>query len=173
MIKLNINKMELPVFDIIQATPFHIPLDIEETKNLYFEIPSVNGYFTFEAKYLKLIHDYFVLFSKVLFLELKEFESMNLKKKFLKELNVVMQNIKFKKAFIKIVREYFTGDFELDKLMDIANPMQFSYLMLFIHNIVENVKKNFLQVAGRMGNQMSATFSISSKAPSTKIEPRF
>jgi len=171
MIKLNINKMELPVFDVIRAVPFWIP--ITEKKNLYFEIPNTNSYFKFESKYLCLINKYFLLFSKVMFLELKEFESMDLKKQFLKELNVVMQNNKYKKDFIKIIQEYFTADFNMKNILDIINPIQLSYLMLFIHNIVENVKKNFMQARGRLGVQMSETFSISSKAPSTKIEPRF
>ena len=171
MIKLNINKMELPVFDVIQAAPFCIPL--KKNKNLYFEIPCVNAYFKFEAKYLKLIHKYFVLFGKVLFLELEDFASMDLKKEFLKELNAVMQNAKFQKDFIRIVKEYFTGDFNLRNILNVVSPMQFSYLMLFIHCIIENVKKNFSWAAKRLGIQMSATFSISSRPSSGKIEPRF
>ena len=171
MIKLNINEMELPVFDVIQATPFHIPL--KKKYNLYFEVPSVNMYFKFEAKYLKLIHNYFVLFSKVMFLELKEFKSMSLKKEFSKKFIPLMQHKKFKKEFGKIIIEYFKADFKLKKIFDIADPFHFSYIFLFIHSIVENVKKNFSQVAERLGVEMSETFSIFSKATSTKIEPRY
>ena len=171
MITIDINKMELPVLDVIQAVPIRIP--IKKDFNMYFDIPSVNKYFIFESKYLELIHKYLVLFSKVVFLELEDFSKIDLKKEFIKELKVVMQNMKFIKDFVKIIKEYFTADFDLSKTLDIVNPMQLSYLMLFIHNIVENVKKNWQQVDSRMSNQMSETFSISSKGTSGKIEPRF
>ena len=171
MITININKMELPVFDVIQAVPICIP--IKKDFNMYFEIPSVNKYFTFESKYLTMIHKYLVLFSKVVFLELEDFSSIDLKQEFIKELKVVMQNLKFTKDFVKIIKEYFTADFDLSETLNIVNPFQLSYLMLFIHNIVENVKKNWQQVDSRMSNQMSETFSTFSKPISEKIEPRF
>jgi len=171
MIKLDINNLELPVLDIVQATPFCIPL--KKNKNLYFEVPSVNKYFVFEAKYLKLILKYFLIFAHVNFLELKEFANIEFKKKMLKELDTVMRNIKFRKDFMKIITEYFTAYFKLKKVLDIADPFQLSYIFLFIHNIVENVKKNFVQVAGKMDHQISGIFSIFSRKISTKIEPRF
>jgi hypothetical protein len=147
MIKLNIKNLELPVFDIIQAAPFCIPLDKDH--NLYFKIPSVNEYFTFEAKYLTLIHKYFVLFSKVNFLESKDFKSLELKESFLKELKKVLQNESFKVDFRKIIIKYFTADFKIKKIMDIADPFQMGYLMLFIHKIVENVKSFFFTGGGK------------------------
>lgn len=151
MIKLNINKLELPVFDIVQATPFSIPL--KKDFNLYFEIPSVNEYFIFEAKYLKVIHDYLVLFSGVSFLELKDFKSLKVKEQFLEELKMAIQNEKFKKAFKKVIVEYFTANFEIKKIMDIANPFQLGYLIMFIHKIVENVKSFFFTGGGRSGSK--------------------
>jgi hypothetical protein len=169
MIKLNINKLELPVLDVVLATPILIPL--EKGRKLIFKIPSVKKYFIFEAKYLGLIATYFLLFSKVEFLELREFADMKLVEKMLKQLMVVMQNIKFRRKFVKILRKYFKSNFRIT--MNKINPMQLSYLFLFCHNIVENVKKNFLQVAKKMRGEMSETFSISSSDISTKIEPRF
>ena len=171
MIKLNINKLELPVLDVILATPILIPL--EKGKILHFKIPSVKNYFVFESKYLSLIANYFVLFSKIDFLTVKEFADMKLKEKMMKELMIVIQNKKFKKDFSKIIQEYFTGNFNLKKIYSVMNPLQFSYLFLFIHNIVENVKKNFQVVAKKVGVQMKEIFSTSLKSISTKIEPRF
>lgn len=150
MIKLNINKMELPVFDIIQATPFRIPL--KENFNLFFEVPSVDEYFTFEAKYLKAIHKHFILFAKVYFLELKEFKSLKLKEAFLKELKFAIQNEKFKKDLREIIVKYFTADFDINKIMSVANPFQIGYLVMFIHGIVENVKSFFFTGSEKDGS---------------------
>lgn len=171
MIKLNINELELPVLDIIQANPILIPL--HNNKNLIFEIPSVDKYFTFEAKYLKLIMKYFFMFQNVNFLELKEFKDKEVKKKFLKKLHKLMQNYKFKKDFGKIIKVYFKADFKIRKIMKIVNPLEFSYLFLFIHSIIENVKKNFQLVNQKMGLQMKEIFSTSLKLTSAKIVPRF
>lgn len=169
MIKLNINKMELPILDVVLATPILIPL--EKGRRLIFKIPSVKKYFTFEAKYLGVIATYFLLFSKVEFLELREFSDMKLVEKMLQQLKIVMQNNKFQKEFTMILREYFKSNFRIT--MNKINPMQLSYLFLFCHNIVENVKKNFLQVHRKIRGEMSATFSTSLNETSTKIKPRF
>ena len=173
MITLNINKMELPVFNVVQATPILIPLDIDNKNILSFEIPNVNKYFTFESMYLTLIAKYMVEFSKVNFLTVKEFSDMTLKEKMMKRLMVAFQNFKFKKDFLKIIVKYFTGNFKLKKIYDIVNPMILSYLFLFIHCIIENVKKNFHLVALRMGVQMKEIFSTSLKSRSAIIEPRY
>jgi hypothetical protein len=141
MIKINIKNLELPVFDIVQATPIHIPL--KKDFNLYFKIPTVNEYFKFESKYLGLLQKYFLLLSGVNFLELDEFKDSSLKQEFLKKLKIALQNEKFKKDFKKILIEYFEADFEIDKILDIINPFEMGYLFMFIHNIIENVKSFF------------------------------
>ena len=171
MIKLNINKMELPIFEVIKATPFCIPLT--KKCNMFFEIPSTEKYFDFENKYLKILLKYFLIFSKVNFLELKDFEDEKLKDKMIKDLYIIMQNKNFKKDFLSIIKKYLTADFNLRKIFKIANPFQTSYIFLFIHSIVENVKKNYNLVAKKCGVQMKEISSFSLKAYSTKIEPRF
>ena len=171
MIKLSINQLELPVFDIIWVTPISVPL--EKGKNLLFKIPTVNEYFTFEAKYIKILSDYFKLFSSVNFLAVKEFSSKELKENMMGGLRVVMKNMDFLKDFSKIIEKYFTGDFDLKDIYKKINPFQLSYLFLFIHSIVENVKKNFQWVAAKLDPQMSEIFSIFSRGISIKIEPRF
>ena len=181
MTVINVNKMELPVFDIIQAAPIYIPLEkfdkkkqkIGDIKHLIFNIPSVDKYFTFESKYLRLIARYLSIFSKVSFLEYKEFADMKLKEQMLLELNPLFQHIKFKKDLNKIIIKYFESNFKIRKITSILNPMQYSYLFLFIHSIVENVKKNFLQVAQRLDREISETFSSFSKPPSVEIKPRY
>ena len=177
MIKLNINNLELPVFNAIVATPIVIPLDEDDNNNvdnyLKFKIPCVNKYFTFEAMYLSLVAKYMALFSNVDFLTVKEFSDMTLKEKMLQKLIPIFQNWKFKKDFLKIIVKYFEGNFNLKKIYKIVNPMVLSYLFLFIHCIIETVKKNFQLVAKRMGVLMKETFSTSLKPRSAIIEPRF
>jgi len=180
MTVININKMELPMFDVIQAAPIFIPLEkydkkqkIEDVKHLIFKIPSVDKYFTFEAKYLTMIAKYMAILSNVSFLEYHEFADMKLKEQMLKELHPLMQHLKFKKELTNILIKYFDSNFDIKTITSIVNPIQYSYLFLFIHSIIQIVKKNSQQVLQSLGKATSGISSSFSKPPSVKIEPRF
>jgi hypothetical protein len=151
MIKLNINKLELPIFDVIWATPILIPL--KKNQHLLFEIPTVDKYFKFEEKYFSVVRDYLKLFSNVNFLTVKEFSKIELKEQMMKELIIVMRNTKFQADFNKIIKKYFTGNFNLNRLHKKINTFQYCYLFLFIHNIVECVKSFFFTGGGKGGQQ--------------------
>lgn len=163
--------MELPEWDVVRATP--IQINLGDGLKLMFEIPTVEKYFDFEAKYLKMVASNFIMFSQVNFLEYKDFKDMNLKDTFIKALYKIMQNKKAQIEFINILNKYFTANFNIKKIMKYINPMQLSYLFLFVHKCVETVKKKFLETLVEIDNHLSETFSISLKKNSGKIVPRF
>jgi hypothetical protein len=169
MIIIDINKLELPEFDIILAVPICIPLGFK--RELYFNIPDCEKYFTFEAHYIKILKSHFRILSKVSFLDYKEFKSMKLKKQMFAQLKIVMQNESFKRDFIRIIKKYFTANHKIK--LKYINPIQLQYLFLLIHKCIETVKKKFTQFLAKVDSRMSETFSTFSKPSSTKIEPRF
>ena len=173
MNELNINKLELPEFDIVLAVPICIPL--RDDKKLFFELPNVEDYFKFEAHYLKILTKYFTVLANVSFLEYREFADLKLVEELYMKLRPLMQIEGFKKDFIKIIKLYFTANFKIGRKLDFVNPPQLTYLFLFIHKVVEMVKKKFTAVAilDRASNQMSGIFSSSSNPNSTRIAPRF
>lgn len=178
MIKLDLNKisgLELPELDIVQAVPVQINLgEIKgRLRTMTFEIPSVNQYFDFEARYVRILASHFITLSQIRFLEYGDFENMGLKQEFINQLIKAMQARTFKKDFIMILDKYFKADFNIKKICDLIQPQQLCYLFLFIHKIIETVKKKFLLTLDRINSQILATFSISLKESSAKIEPRF
>lgn len=175
MIILDWKKMELPEWDVVKATPIRIPLDEDKDgKALLFNIPSVEQYFNFEALYMEFIIKNFVLLSNVKFMELEEFSDMALKEKMITEFRKVMQTETAKNQFKKIILKYFICvNFKKRKLLKTLNPMQFSYIILFIHKCIETVKKKFQLVAREMDPGVLRSFSTSSSGTSTKAGPRF
>jgi len=174
--KIDINKMELPEWDVIKSRPILIPL--KKGNELIFEIPSTEAYFDFESLYVKLLAKHFFLFSKVNFLDYKEFADMSLKKQMIKEVYKVIQLDKAKKDFIKIIDKYFQANFKIKKVLKIVDPMELAYLFLFIHKVIETVKKKFLQVLEKMDVQIQAELEkdnsfIFSNTNSEKVVPRF
>lgn len=169
--KIDIDKIELPEWDIVKANPIRVQMG--DKRELIFNIPSVKKWFDFEAMYVKYIATYFVLFSKVNFLEYKDFESDTLKKQMLIESQRVFQHKQAQKDFIKILNKYFKANFKIKKIMNYINLMQLSYLFLLIHKVIETVKKKMLENLVEINSQMSEIFSISLKKNSVKIEPRF
>lgn len=172
--KISIDDMALPEIDIIQAKPIVINLDQDPAgKKLLFEIPSIEKYFRFESRYVSILAKYFILFSKIQFMEFKDFGNEGIKEKMIRELKKVMQNRAFKREYLKMIREYFKGNFNLGRIFRIINPMQASYLFLFIHCVIETVKKKFISDLGRINHRILEIFSISSSTSSGKIVPRY
>ncbi len=169
--KIDIEKMELPEWDVVKATP--IRLNLGKGNELIFEIPSVRKYFDFETMYLKYVAKYFVKFSQVNFLEYKDFKDMNLKETMIKHLYVIMQDKESRLGLIEILEKYFIANFKIKNIDKIINPMGYAYLFLFIHKVVETVKKKFLETLVEIDNHLSETFSISLKKNSGKIVPRY
>lgn len=167
----DVNKMELPEWDVVKATPIRV--SIGQGRELVFEIPTVRKYFDFETVYLKYVAKYFVAFSQVNFLEYKDFKDTNLKEAMVKTLHRVMQMKGARTGLVDILSKYFKANFDIRKIEDVINPMQFTYLFLFIHKVVETVKKKFLETLVEIDNQLSRTFSISLQGNSGKVVPRF
>lgn len=169
--KIDINKMELPEWDVVKASPIQVVLD--DGREMTFEIPCVEKYFDFESKYVQFVAGYFIKFSQVNFLEYKDFVDLSLKEKMIKELYKALQDKKVQKEFVGILNKYFTANFKIKRIMKYINPMQLSYLFLFIHKVVETVKKKFLETLVAMDHRLSETFSISSNENLGKIVPRY
>ncbi len=175
VLTIDLNKKNMPEWDVVKATPIRVPLDNDEIgKALIFNIPSVETYFDFEAYYTEILAKHFVVFSNVQFLTYEEFSDSKLKNAFFNELKKVMDKKEIKESFYKIIDKYFEADnFEMKKLLKIINPIQFAYCVMLIHNCVEFVKKKFLEMAPKVSPQVLGIFSTSGKDTSTKVGPRF
>ena len=174
MDKLDINKLELPEFDIIKAAPVSIPMDDIGRRKLEFIIPNCNDYFTFEAHYLKILRVHFKILSNVQFLNLKEFQSMKLKKMMISQLRPLQQSNLFMRDFIGLIKKYFKANFRISSKT--INPLQLPYLFLLVHKVVETVKKKFQEFLKATDAAISPTLATSSiflSGISQKIEPRF
>lgn len=170
--KISIDNMELPQWDVVKATP--IEVDLKHGRIMTFEIPNVKKYFNFEAYYVYIISKHLELFSNVMFLTADEFSDNTLKSRMLNQINIAMQNRKFRKLFIKLLNKYFTANFKIKKLDEYMNPLNFADIFLLVHGIIESVKKKFKKVSVQLQTTTDqAKFSTSSKGSSTKIEPRF
>lgn len=169
MIKISLDKMELPEWDIIKSNPIRVPL--RDKKEMIFQIPVVEKYFDFEAIYAKYLATYSAHFSTVSFMEYKDFKKLKLKKAFIKEIKPIMQIEKAKHDFIIILQKYFQANFKIKKIMKYIDLIELSSLFMFIHNVIEMVKKKMLDMALEMvGSGGSSTIS---KRTSEKVVPRF
>ena len=172
--KVDLDKMELPEWDVAKATPIRFPL--KKKKELIFEIPTVEKYFDFEALYVKYLAKNFMIFKSVDFLDYKDFKDKKLISKMVKELYRVMQIKKAQKEFIYILNKYFRANFNINRIMKYADPLDLAKMFLLVHRIIETVKKNFHQATMELlpqVDQMLGGSSISSKGNSGKIVPRF
>lgn len=169
MVTINLKKMELPEWDIVKSNPIRVPLS--NGRSMIFKIPCVEKYFDFEAIYAKYLATYSARFSKVQFMEYREFKKLKLKKQFIKEIKPIIQQEQAKKDFIIILSKYFKANFKIKKIMKYIDLIELSKLFMFIHNVIEMVKKKMLEMALEMAGSVSS--STISKRISEKIVPRY
>jgi len=176
----NIIGFKIPDINILNSKIITIPIG---NHNLFFKIPSLNDYWLFEYKYLNIIFNYFQefvesdVFSFQDITKSKKFKKFD--KKFLERISDIPNRrlIFFKtKTLISelnaIIKKYFTADFNIKKIHKFLNPIQYLYVLIFIHAIVFTVKKNHIRVL-RKATANYSTLSIFSSTNMERPKPRF